>query len=295
MTPLGERRSFLSGSNRWRSLERSAMVPGDRVPLVSIVMPVYNGERYLPEALDSLLSQSFTDFELIVVDDGSTDRTPQILETHAKADRRIQIQRQINQGVVRALIVGTEMARGTYIARADADDLSHLERLREQVKFCEIHPDVVLLAGAFLKMYPDGNKVTVTLPTRHEQIMRAQFIINNIHHAGVMMRRAAFERAGGYSPKWRHLEDYELWFRLGAIGHIASLSEPLTTLRVHRESISGQNELFQVRRGVVLRAKNILNGQYPPTYIRFLIKPLLKACTPGLVLSGYRAILGRQR
>src|SRR5271170_1107899 len=114
-------------------------------PRVSLVLAVYNGERHLPQSLESVLGQTFRDFELIVVDDGSTDRTPEILDGVARVDPRVVVVRQENRGLTASLIRGIGMARGTYVARQDADDVSKPERLGRQVAHLDAHPSIAAL------------------------------------------------------------------------------------------------------------------------------------------------------
>src|SRR5438045_8388133 len=116
---------------------------------VSVLMSVYNGQEFLCEAIESVSTQSYRDFEFLIIDDGSTDGTPEILRKYAAADERIRVHRHENRGRAESLNVGIELARGEYIARMDADDVALPERLRQQLEFLEGHPDVGLLGGAF--------------------------------------------------------------------------------------------------------------------------------------------------
>lgn len=263
-------------------------------PRLSIIMPVYNAERYVEEALKSLLSQTFDDFELIIINDGSTDNTLKILNDFLE-DKRIFIHSQSNQGVVTALNKGVKLAKGKHIARADADDYFCPTRLKIQYQFIERHSNIALLTSNFYKLYPDGFRLLVELPTCHNSLLHDLFIANRIMHGSVMIRKDSLLKAGGYSASWKHLEDYELWFRLTRVGQISNIPEPLSTMRIHEGSLSARYELEQVRKGVSLRIALILSHQYPIKYVRYLVKPVLKSVTPRLLLISYRKLFHKRR
>src|SRR5215831_13102998 len=126
------------------------------LPCVSVVLPVYNGEKYLAEALDSILQQTFNDYELIVIDDGSTDRSSAIIESYVKKDRRVIVHRQDNCGLIMSLNQGSSLARGKYIARMDADDVSLPQRLEKQLDYLEQRPDIGLLGTWIQDIGPNG-------------------------------------------------------------------------------------------------------------------------------------------
>lgn len=262
--------------------------------IVSVVMPVYNAEKTVVEAIESILVQSFQEFELIVVNDGSTDGTKEILERYAM-DPRIRIHDQTNQGVTRSLNTGIALARGKYIARADADDFSDRKRLEIQHGFLERNPEVVLVASDFEKLYPDGKTKRVELPPDHASLARQLFVANNIMHGSVMFRRDSFHLAGGYAEEWRHLEDFELWFRMLRIGRFASIPQALSTLRVYEGSVSALHEREQTRGRLMVLWRELREGRYPLHYVRFLLKPLAKALIPPTFLSLYRTMFGKVR
>lgn len=262
--------------------------------IVSVVMPVYNAEQTVVEAIESILVQSFQDFELILVNDGSTDGTAAILERYAM-DPRIRIHEQSNQGVTKSLNAGIALARGKYIARADADDFSDRRRLEIQHDFLERNPEVVLVASDFEKLYPDGKTKRIELPPDHASLARQLFVANNIMHGSVMFRRDAFRQAGGYAEEWRHLEDFELWFRMLRLGRFASIPQPLSTLRVYEGSVSALHEREQTVGRLKVLVRELKEGRYSIQYGRFLLKPSLKALAPPSFLNVYRTMLGKAR
>lgn len=208
-------------------------------PIVSVVLPVYNGSRYLRAAVDSILRQSFTAFELIIVDDGSTDRTPAILAACSRRDARIHVLRQTNQGIVAALNRGIEQARAPYIARMDADDISAPERLQEQVSFLDAHREINACGTSIWVMDHSGHVVDrMNRPLTAEQIERDLMKGDGgaIIHPTLMVRRTALERVGCYRKFAEFTEDLDLYLRLSFDGPLANLPEPLLRYRVHFQS-----------------------------------------------------------
>lgn len=232
------------------------------VPAVSILMPVYNTERYLAEALDDLLAQTFTDFELIAVDDGSVDGSPELLEAYAARDRRVVLLRNdVNVGLPRTLNRGLEQCSAPLVARADADDRYHPERLARQVAFMAAHPDVGLLSCASQRMTPDGEWLKVAhFPTSDGAIRMRELFVNCFSHPGVMFRTDLVRRLGGYDPDYTVAEDADLWARLRATTKAANLAEPLVYYRVLPTSLMRSMTGEQERRGPVVRQR--LLSQY---------------------------------
>src|SRR6266446_9100847 len=140
-------------------------------PTVSVVMSVYNGQRFLSEAIQSILRQSFSDFEFVIVDDGSTDKSSGILAEYMRLDGRIRVHRHTNKGRAISLNIGIELSKGRYIARMDADDVALPNRLKEQVDFMELHPEVGLLSGSYERIRSNGRLLDrVRLPLLDDEI-----------------------------------------------------------------------------------------------------------------------------
>ena len=225
-------------------------------PLVSVVMAVYNGEKHLKEAVDSILNQTFRDFEFIIIDDGSTDSTPAILMHHQEMDDRIHVYHQENRGLIASLNRGCELAQGRYIARMDADDVSLPERLERQVQFLNMHPDIGML-GTWMKVMDSDGVVrrTVRLPTTPALIEWSLLFGSCMAHATVMMRRDIIGRLNFYSSVAIHAEDYELWSRASLVTHLATIPETLYLYRVWEGGVTSLRPLvIQQSTAIVSRA-----------------------------------------
>jgi glycosyltransferase involved in cell wall biosynthesis len=223
-------------------------------PKISIIMPVWNGEKYLQEAVDSLLAQTFTDFELLAMDDGSTDSTPNILASYR--DPRVRHIRLEHVGLIPAERIGVAQARAEWIARQDADDISHPTRLQKQWSAIVRRPGVVFC-------YTDVRVIGETLrDSRAEHFPRSRALQamklcwqNPFTHSSVMYRKAAFQAAGEYDQRDYPADDYALWGRIFEIGEFMGIAEPLVSYRVHASSVSNANAALvnQYARGIALR------------------------------------------
>jgi glycosyltransferase involved in cell wall biosynthesis len=224
-------------------------------PLVSVVMPAYNAERYVALAVEGLLRQTLRDFELLVIDDGSTDGTAAILDRFAARDSRIAVIHQpANQGYARALNLGLARARGRFIARHDADDVSLPERLARQAQFLEAHPEVGLAASRVQVVDEAGRALAVDPYAGgldNAALQRELLDHNPLCHGSVMLRRACLAQTGPYDESVELTEDYDLWLRLAEITQLAKLPEVLYQYRHHGASVShtrrGQQMVAQGR------------------------------------------------
>jgi glycosyltransferase involved in cell wall biosynthesis len=208
-------------------------------PTVSVLLPVYNSRRYLDEAIGSILRQTFSDFELIAVDDGSTDGSGDILKKLAAQDARIKIISRPNTGIAGALNDAIAAASGEFFARMDADDIASPTRLEMQVRFLREHPEIVLLGSRVRLIDPFG----VTLYESNHRLTHdeiEQEMLNGIGWAVVhpvsMMRAAAVRTAGGYRPDRVPTEDLDLFLRMSEIGKVANLPDILLQYRQHHAS-----------------------------------------------------------
>ncbi|NHC12723.1 glycosyltransferase [Motilibacter deserti] len=206
-------------------------------PLVSVLLAVYNGERYVAAAVESVLAQTYGRLELIVIDDGSTDGTLAILKGFE--DPRVRLVSRENRGLVTTLAEAASLARGTYLARMDADDLSRRDRLARQVQFLESHPDVVLVGSDYTLIDEHGSPVHVTSFLAHPHDLKtAQVVGNQFGHGCVLMRADAYAAVGGYDTGLPQAEDMDLWSRLSHVGEVANLPEPLYAYRDNPDGIS---------------------------------------------------------
>lgn len=216
--------------------------------LVSIILPIYNAELFVEKALASLLSQTYDDFELIAIDDGSTDSSLQIVERLSVTDKRVRIVSQKNKGLIHTLNHGIDLARGSLVARMDADDICEPYRLECQVKFMADNPSVVCVGGQINLIDTSGRDILeMSMPLDHEAIDTANFsaVSHGIVHPTALMRLSALRMLGGYSSEFRHAEDIDLWLRLGEIGRLANLPISLLNYRQHMGSIGYKHRFEQ--------------------------------------------------
>jgi glycosyltransferase involved in cell wall biosynthesis len=213
-------------------------------PLVSVVMSVYNGEKYLREAVESILNQTFTDFEFIIVNDGSTDRSRDILESYA--DERIILIHQENAGLTRALNTGIARAHGTYIARQDADDVSKPERLEKQIAHLEANPRIGMLSTRFEFIDAKGAVTRPCYVVSGNELLQERLIrINQFCHGAAVIRKEALEAVGGFREYFRYAQDHDLWLRIAEKYEIDNLPEFLFLYRELEEAISSEKILMQ--------------------------------------------------
>ncbi|MGC2814156.1 MAG: glycosyltransferase [Candidatus Acidiferrum sp.] len=208
-------------------------------PLVSVLMSVFNGEKYLAVAIDSILGQTFSDFEFIVIDDGSTDSTARILSDYAVRDSRLRVVQQQNKGRTASLNIGLGLCKGTYIARMDADDFALASRFGDQVSFMERNQDVVLVGGAIELMGSRGQTLRAVIPPLDDSEIRASLLRQNpICHPAVLLRKEVVLAVGGYRGAFQESEDYDLWLRMSERGRLANLGQVVLKYRVHGGQVS---------------------------------------------------------
>jgi len=217
---------------------------------ISVVLAVYNDAAHIAKSLDSILAQTERDFELIVVDDGSSDATPAILAEYARRDARLRVIAQPNAGLTRALIRGCAEAAAPLIARHDSGDLSHPDRFRRQLEL--MRGDVVLVACATEFVGPEGEPLYVVRvdpeETRESLLHAGAAQLHGIAgHGSAMFRRDAYLRAGGYRPEFYFAQDLDLWVRLAPLGRIAAAEDVLFTVLVEARSITTANHDRQMR------------------------------------------------
>lgn len=217
-------------------------------PVVSVLMPVYNGERYLKEAVNSILVQSLTDFEFIIVNDASTDGTPELIASFSDP-RIVRIDNKINVGVPESLNCGLKLCRGKYVARMDADDLSDANRLASQVGFLENNPGIAVLGTGTTKIDEEG--VAIGWDDYHSDPISTAWRMTwrcAIAHPSVMMNKEMILSLGGYNTDIRHAEDYDLWTRvIEAGGRISVLPERLLQYRNSPSQVSCVHTASQER------------------------------------------------
>lgn len=240
------------------------------LPAISVAMSVYNGEAHLAAAIESVLSQSFGDFEFLILDDGSADASRSIAEGYAARDPRIRLICRKNRGLVTSLNELFGAARAPLVARFDADDLCAPERFANQSAFLADHPGHGLVgcdtpyidaAGQ-----PSGNP-PITRPHDHEGLCANLEDGPLICHSAVMVRRELVLAAGGYRPAYTHAEDYDLWLRLAGLTKLANLPEPLLYYRITPGQVSTRHMVEQARNAAIawLAHRERLAGRPDPT------------------------------
>ena len=222
-------------------------------PIVSVLLPVYNAEPYLREAVESVLSQSFADFELVVINDGSTDNSLPILRGYGEKDPRVRVVTRENRGITATLNELIGLARGKYAARMDADDISEPGRLGRQVEFLENFMSHVAVGTWFTLISDVGPIGTVVKhPRAHEEIEKQLLSgCTAICHPTSMVRLDAYRAVSGYRPEFEAAEDLDLWLRLSEVGRLANIQDVLLQYRLHRNSVSerlGQKQFDAAKR-----------------------------------------------
>ena len=209
-------------------------------PCLSVILPVYNAEKFLCDALDSLCTQTFADFELIAVNDGSTDSSQQILARYSDQDDRIKVINQENHGLIYALNKACHDATTPYLVRMDADDICLPERFEKQLTYMEQHPECVALGGRVTLIDDEGYKIMdMGTHLTHEEIDREHIHGRGgaIIHPAAIIRTEAWKKIGGYQKEFKHAEDLDLFLRLAEVGELANLDTLVLYYRQHLESV----------------------------------------------------------
>lgn len=208
--------------------------------LVSVVLPVYNASPYLSQAIQSILSQTYQGLELIIIDDASTDNSWATITQFAQKDKRIRaIKNDVNLKLSKTLNRGIEIARGTYIARMDADDISLPDRLEKQVAYMDMHPEVGISGGNMEIMHADGKVFAKRTYHLNDHDIRSHiFRYSPYSHPLIIMRKDILDKIGGYKDEYNPAEDYELYFRIGTASKFGNLSDTLLKYRIVEKSMT---------------------------------------------------------
>jgi glycosyltransferase involved in cell wall biosynthesis len=252
------------------------------MPKVSVIASVYNGEKSMRDAIESILNQTFNDFEFIIVDDCSDDSTPDILNDYLRRNSRIRIiKNEKNIGLTKSLNKAINEAKGEYIARMDCDDVALSDRLEKQVDYMEKNPDTVLLGTAYYEIDKDGKELAQNqYPSMDHDLRKILIRFNPFCHASVIIRQPALLKAGLYDENISRTQDYDLWFRLANVGKIANLPEYLMKRRYDDNNISIALEDEQLKWAISIRKNAIKKGYYSPLNYIYLIRPFIALMTP---------------
>lgn len=226
-------------------------------PIISVVMPAYNAEHYIAEAIDSILNQTYSDFELIIVNDGSQDKTEEIVLSYSD-DRIKYLKNETNLGICKTLNKGINVAKGRYIARMDSDDISLPSRLGTQFIFMERHPNIVV-AGSDIIIFGDGISPHLGAMLHNPQECKAGLLFNSCFaHPSVIIRKEVLEKEHLiYKDEYKGLEDFELWWQLAKYGDLTNIHKPLLKYRRH-----SQQETHHVSDRVEKIFKDFINVRF---------------------------------
>lgn len=214
-------------------------------PLVSVILPVFNTEKYVAESIQSILDQTFTNFELIIINDGSTDNTASVVKKF-NDQRIVYVENSENKGLIFSLNRGIDVARSDIIARMDADDVAVGSRLKKQYEFLLSHPEYGMVSSLVRLIDEEGNKMEVWKDARHEEdIFYKLHFVNVLYHSTVMFRRKLVQNLGGYDKEALHMEDYDLWLKLSKKTKIFQLDEILIFLRMTHDGICHKYKKIQ--------------------------------------------------
>ncbi len=246
-------------------------------PRVTVLMPVYNGEAYLREAVASILGQSFTDFELLVINDGSCDRSVDVLTSFD--DHRIRLVHNTqNLGLIASLNRGFELSQGEYIARMDCDDISLPERLEKQVAFLDAHPNAGV-CGTWFRKFGQGVHKVVRWESAPDSVRSAMLFSCSLAHPTIMLRRCVFDSYGlRYDPEYLHAEDYDLWVRALKYMDMANLPEVLLDYRVHPDQVTQRLSKTQIETAGRVRKRQLEEAGFVPTPEDFLTHQAISIC-----------------
>ena len=217
-------------------------------PMVSVILSVYNAQAHLRDAIESILNQTYTSFELIAIDDGSYDETPNILKEYESTDDRVRVYRHRNQGLTKSLNRAIALSRGKYLARQDADDISLSQRLEKQVSFLEEHPNCFLVGSNYTEITMDGSeekKPTSPFCGSDDEIRRGIGFFNPFCHSSVLFRKQSGQFVSGYDESFVYDQDYDLWVRVLKHFQAKNLPEVLVKRRVSPLMISQKNQKAQ--------------------------------------------------
>lgn len=233
-------------------------------PRVTVLMSVYNGERYISEAVSSILAQSFSDFEFLIFDDASTDKSLEIIKNFA--DPRIRVtENSTRKGLATNLNQGIREARGEYVARMDGDDISMSHRLARQVAFMDANPDLGASGTYAVDMNDAGSDLKMHKVRHGRALEQWIWMPSPMIHPTVIFRKSIIHKFGGYDASLRAAQDYDLWLRLNSVGiKLDNLPEVLLRYRIHSQNVTKSNRADQL-----LTTYRIFKRQYPQTRLSY--------------------------
>ena len=265
------------------------------IPKISVLTSVYNGEKYIKECIDSILNQTFSNFEFIILNDGSTDQTKDILKKYN--DPRLRIIHQDNLGIPKSLNKGVSLCRTDLIAHLDGDDYVHSHWLERQLDFMNLNEGVIFCSTKFEELF-EGKLYPQSYPfvEKDHEIRKSMCFMNCVPHSFVIIRKKFFLKAGGYNQNLVVAHDYDLWIRLLGEGNGHNLNENLGVLRIHETSISKKKERVMILETFQIqwRAYQKLGGSFWKMVESFFRRALVWVF-PLRIRSYYRASVRREK
>ena len=262
-------------------------------PAISVLMPAYNAEKYIGKAIESVLQQTYTDFELVIVNDGSTDGTEKVISTFT--DKRIVLINQPNRGVGAALNTGLQHAKAAYIARFDADDLCHPQRLEKQIRFLQQNPEYILVGSDadYILENDDFLFHFRCIAHTHEEIMQKLYFYCPFVHPSVMYKKESICNAGGYPTDAHNFEDYLLWTAIANSGKLCNLPEPLIQYRLNPNSVT-IDEKWRGKRFRSLKRAAVKRGYITTEESRELLSIIKNQDVRKIKEGSYHALCGKK-
>ena len=242
------------------------------VPTLSVLMPVYNAEQYIKAAVDSILNQTFSDFEFIIINDGSTDGSLTLLQDYAEKDDRIRLISRENKGLVETLNEGLRLAKAPLIARMDADDISMPNRFEKQVDYLSKNLNCLLLGSRVKIIDEDDDELCEMGDYYSSEELDAGLLAGKgqlIYHPSIIVRKSVVDLLGGYRDTYPQVEDLDLFLRISEVGEIQNLREPLLKYREHLTKIGHTAQLKQQKQIHQLLLEAVERRGLTPQYIIF--------------------------
>jgi glycosyltransferase involved in cell wall biosynthesis len=246
-------------------------------PRVSVLIGCWNNATTLPRAIDSILAQTVDDLELIVVDDGSTDETPEIVDRYR--DPRLRRLALEHMGIARSLNQGMDSASAPLVAFQDADDWSYPERLERQLAVLDGRPEVAVVGCWMDEVDETGRPLTARQPRREGTVTPVLARLNPIPGTCAMVRRAAALEAGDFDPRFRFAQDYDLWSRISDRHEIVCVGEVLAARQMSSSAAGSRHERAQIREGLRIRI-DLIRRRRKPAAIRYLLRPTVSLLAP---------------
>ncbi len=262
-------------------------------PLVTVLLPAYNAEDYINDSVDSVLQQTFTDFELLVINDGSTDRTGELLEAYN--DERMTVVHQENMGLVKTLNKGIGLAKGKYIARFDADDICYPDRFKKQIDFLTQNPEYIIVGGDADYTDEHNNFIFRFYIGQYEdeEIRATGFKHCSFVHSSVMVLKQALIDAGGYNERAITFEDHLLWRKISEFGKLKNIKEPLIRVRFNPASVT-IDEKWRGKDFAAMKRRSITNGDVTDEDYKFLVRTLKEQDFTEYKKASYHSMLGKK-